>query len=178
MSADRLLRCGKLPAKRVRRHLNLWRIISALAWIYLLDREPAPGSSNAAILVPVCGTIPAGIPIEAIEDIDDWEELKIERARGGREYFGLHISGNTMSPKYEDGDVVIFRRQESCESGQDCAVMVNGDDATFKRVKIGPQGITLHPLNPDYDPRFYTNKEVGELPVTILGVADEIRRGV
>ena len=149
---------------------------------YLLDREPTLSITAdyrpTGILVPVYGTIQAGTPIEAIEDIEDWEEIKADRARGGQEFFALRIKGDSMSPKYEDGDVVIFRKQESCESGQDCAVMVNGNDATFKRVKISNQGITLHPLNPAYDAKLYTNKEVKELPIVILGVADEIRRGV
>ena len=104
-----------------------------------------PHVSPGAVRVPVLGVIPAGIPIEAIEDIIDWEEIPQEWARGGREFFGLKISGDSMSPRYESGDVVIFRRTDVCENGQDCAVMVNSDDATFKRVKYGPKGMMLVP---------------------------------
>ena len=76
-----------------------------------------------SVRMPVLGTIPAGIPIEAIEDIIDWEEIPIEMTKGGKEYFALQIRGDSMYPRYEDEDVVIFRKQDTCENGQDCAVM-------------------------------------------------------
>lgn len=140
---------------------------------YLLGREI--GHSNR---IPVIGTIPAGVPIEAIEDVLDYEELPESMFSGGREYFALKIQGDSMLPRYEDGDVVILRKQETCESGQDCAVMVNGNDATFKRVRMNEKMLTLQPLNPAYEPMVYTTKEVADLPVRILGVAVEIRRTV
>lgn len=130
------------------------------------------------IRVPVLGTIPAGVPLEAIEDVLDWEELPAAMARGGKEYFGLKVSGDSMLPDYRDGDVLILRKRDTCESGQDCAVMVNSDDATFKRVRISEKGITLMPLNPAYEPLFYSNQEVSELPVRIIGVVVELRRKV
>ncbi len=124
------------------------------------------------------GTIPAGVPLEAIEDVLDYEELPESMFSGGREYFALKIKGDSMIPRYEDGDVVILRKQDSCESGQDCAVLVNGNDATFKRVRMNEKTLTLQPLNPAYEPMVYTTKEVVDLPVRILGVAVEIRRTV
>lgn len=136
----------------------------------------ADSTSADAHRIPVFGTIPAGIPMEAIEDILDWEELPVRLARGGKEFFALRIKGDSMSPKYMDGDVVIFQRQDICESGQDCAVMVNGDDATFKRVIIKDAGITLQPLNSAFDPLFFTNREVTDTPVRIIGIAVELRR--
>ena len=130
------------------------------------------------IRVPVLGTIPAGIPLEAIEDVQGWEEIPSGMGRGGKEYIGLKVSGDSMSPVYLDGDVLILRVQDTCESGQDCAVMVNGEDATFKRVRLSPSGITLQPLNPAYAPMSYTNQEVNDLPVRILGVVVELRRKI
>lgn len=142
----------------------------------LLDASAVP--NVAPIRIPVLGTIPAGVPLEAIEDVLDWEELPAAMARGGKEYFGLKVSGDSMLPDYRDGDVLILRKQDACESGQDCAVMVNSDDATFKRVRISEKGITLMPLNPAYEPLFYSNQEVSELPVRIIGVVVELRRKV
>lgn len=136
------------------------------------------GNSPAGRPVPVLGTIPAGVPLEAIEDVLDYEELPESMFSGGREYFALKIKGDSMIPRYEDGDVVILRKQDSCESGQDCAVLVNGNDATFKRVRMNEKTLTLQPLNPAYEPMVYTTKEVVDLPVRILGVAVEIRRTV
>lgn len=142
------------------------------------EADITPHASSNAIRVPVLGTIPAGIPIEAIQDVLDWEELPAEMGKGGKEYFGLRVQGDSMYPRYEDGDVIILRRQETCESGQDCAVMVNNDDATFKRVRINNDGITLVPINPAYEPRFFTCKQVAELPVRILGVVVQLRRDI
>ncbi len=136
------------------------------------------GNSPAGRPVPVLGTIPAGVPLEAIEDVLDYEELPESMFSGGREYFALKIEVDSMMPRYEDGDVVILRQQDSCESGQDCAVLVNGNDATFKRVRMNEKTLTLQPLNPAYEPMVYTTNEVAELPVRILGVAVEIRRTV
>lgn len=74
------------------------------------------------------------------------------------------------------GDIVIFEKTNDCENGQHCAVMVNGNDATFKKVLKSEAGITLVPLNEKYEPVFYSNKQIKELPVTVIGVAKEIRR--
>lgn len=128
--------------------------------------------------IPVLGKIPAGIPLTAIEDIEGWEELSPSMLRGVKEYFALIVKGDSMLPEYRAGDVLILRKQEDCETGDDCAVMVNGDDATFKRIRRNEKGITLQPLNPAYDPTFYTNHEVIDLPVKIIGIVVEVRRKI
>ena len=143
---------------------------------YLMGGERKP--HDGYITIPVFGTIPAGIPIEAIEDILDFEELSAAAFSPAHEYFALRIKGNSMYPSYLDGDTVIFRKQNDCENGDDCAVMVNSDDATFKRVKKSEDGIALMPLNPDYDVRFFTNRQIEDIPVRIIGVAVEIRRSL
>lgn len=128
--------------------------------------------------IPVLGKIPAGIPIEMIEEVIDYEEISEEMLKGDREYFGLKVSGDSMNPKYLDGDVLIVQKADDCESGQDCIVMVNGDDGTFKRVIKNKDGIILQPLNPNYEIKFYSNDEIEKLPIKILGVVKEIRRTV
>ena len=128
--------------------------------------------------IPVLGKIPAGIPIEMIEEVIDYEEISEEMLKGDKEYFGLKVSGDSMTPKYLDGDVLIVQKTNDCESGQDCIVMVNGDDGTFKRVIKNKDGIILQPLNPNYEIKFYSNDEIEKLPIKILGVVKEIRRTV
>ena len=54
--------------------------------------------------------------------------------------------------------------------------MINGDEATFKRIERRIDGVTIHPLNPSYPPRTFSNIEVRDLPVRIIGVAKELRR--
>ena len=128
--------------------------------------------------IPVLGRIPAGIPIEMIEEVIDFEDISEEMLKGDREYFGLKVSGDSMTPKYLDGDVLIVQKTNDCESGQDCIVMVNGDDGTFKRVIKNKDGIILQPLNPNYEIKFYSNDDIERLPIKILGVVKEIRRTV
>lgn len=134
--------------------------------------------SKRFIRVPILGRIPAGIPIEAIEDVEDWEDFPVDDTIQGRRYFGLKVKGDSMEPEYRDGDVIIVQQQEDCHSGDDCAVMVNGDDATFKRVRLHESGLTLQPLNNRYEPQYYSAQQVQSLPVRILGVVVEIRRKV
>ena len=136
--------------------------------------KSADSQNPNRIRVPVLGRVAAGIPIEAIEEIIDYEELDAEEY-GHAEYFGLKIAGQSMEPKISDGDVVIVRRQPDVESGEIAVVLVNGYDATVKRIKKSPQGVTLIPSNPAYEPMFYTNEEIESLPVVIVGKVVELR---
>lgn len=133
-------------------------------------------TANNALRIPVLGTITAGIPLEAIEDIADYEEIPQEWARGGNEFFALKIKGDSMLPEYRSGDVIIFKKQNSCDNNEDCAVMVNGYDATFKRIEWLENGVILKPLNPSFETKFYSNEEIENLPVKIIGVFWELRR--
>lgn len=131
---------------------------------------------NSSAIVFVYGTIPAGIPMECIEDIIDTEEISQDMLKGGKQYFGLRVKGNSMEPDYLDGDTLILEKADNCESGDDCVVMVNGNDGTFKRVFKNENGIILQPLNPSYIPMSYTNEQIENLPVRIIGIVEEIRR--
>ena len=128
------------------------------------------------IKIPILGKIPAGIPIEAIEDVIGYEEIPVEWTTGNKKWFALKIHGDSMSPKYETDDIIIVLQQHNCESGQDCVVMVNGDDATFKRVIKQEGNFILKPLNNDYEPILLTAHDIATKPVKILGIAKEIRR--
>lgn len=128
--------------------------------------------------IPVLGKIPAGIPLEMIEDILDYEEINPDMLRGGKEYFALKVKGESMSPKFLEGDILIVRKQSSCENGEYAIVAVNGYDATFKKVIKKENCIILQPLNSSYEPMIYTNEDIEKLPVRILGVVVEIRRSI
>ena len=140
---------------------------------YLLGSDSQPARPGY-IRIPVLGRVAAGIPIDAIEEVIDWEDISAEAAGDG-EYFGLQIKGHSMEPKISDGDVVIVRRQPDVDSGDIAVVLVNGDDATVKRIKKSPQGVTLIPSNPAYEPMYYSNEEIESLPVQILGRVFELR---
>lgn len=136
-------------------------------------------ADDKSVRIPVLGSVPGGIPVEAIEDIVDWEEIPQAMCAGGKEYFALEVKGDSMWPDYLPGDVVIVRKDPCCESGDVCVVYVNGYDATLKQVKLGEDGsITLVPKNQSYPPRTYSPEEAAELPVAICGVVVELRRKI
>lgn len=131
--------------------------------------------SSRGVRIPVLGRVVAGIPIEAVEEILDYEEITPELAATG-EFFALKIRGHSMEPRMMEGDVVIVRKQEDVESGDVAIVLVNGNEATVKRVKKQEEGITLIATNTSvYEPHFYSNKEIKTLPVQILGKVVELR---
>ena len=133
---------------------------------YLIGASDNPQNS---ISVPVLGAVPAGIPLEAIEDVLDWEEIPAS----------LRVTGDSMWPDYLEDDVVIVRKSPTCESGDVCVVYVNGYDATLKQVKIQEDGsLTLIPKNQSYPPRTFSPQEIRELPVSIAGIVVELRRRI
>lgn len=91
---------------------------------FIINEEAPKYNSNSAIVL-IYGTIPAGVPIECIEDILDTEEIPADMLRGGKQFFGLKVKGNSMFPEYLDGDTLILEKVDDCENGQDCVVMVN-----------------------------------------------------
>ena len=137
-------------------------------------------------IVLVYGSIPAGVPMECIEDIIDTEEISADMLKGGKQYFGLKVKGDSMSPEYLDKDILICEKVDDCNSGDDCIVMVNGYDGTFKRVikNEDAQTIKLQPLNTTldengnfrYEPKIYSKEEIENLPVKIIGKVVELRR--
>lgn len=143
---------------------------------YLLGRDNASSlpQSTGGTWVPVLGRVAAGIPIEAIEEVEDYEEISPDMAKTG-EFFALKIQGDSMEPKISNGDVVIVRQQPDCDNGDIAVVLVNGDEATVKRIKKSPEGIMLIPNNTSYEPMFYSNDDVKKLPVRIIGKVVELR---
>ncbi len=131
--------------------------------------------AKKAIRIPVLGNVAAGIPIEAIEDVIDYEEISEELAHTG-DFFALRIKGDSMDPEIRDGDTVIVKRQESADTGDIVIVLVNGDAATCKRLVRYREGIRLIPINPAYEPMYYSEDEVIEKPVRIVGKVVENRR--
>lgn len=126
-------------------------------------------------LVPVLGRVRAGMPVEAMEEVLGYEEISPLMAAGG-EYFGLRVSGDSMTPRICDGDTVIVRRQQDVDSGDIAVVLIGGTDATVKKVIKNGTGIMLVPLNSSYEPLIFTPEDIRDTPVTILGKVIELRR--
>lgn len=168
---DKIARAVGLDLDAFLRELDDTQLVTLLP-----DKKKEPTSYHAkGVRIPVLGRVAAGIPIEAITDVDDWEEIPESMAKTG-EYFALRITGNSMEPRMLDGDVVIVKRQSDVDNGDVAVVLVNGNDATVKQITKSETGLTLIGWNlAVYTPRTYNKKECRELPVSILGKVVEIR---
>jgi repressor LexA len=152
---------------------------------YLLCRNDNVGDINLRPLtvplsaggkIPVLGKIPAGVPIEAVQEIVDEIEISGRLAEDSHEYFALLVTGDSMFPEYQDGDIVIVRKQETADTGDDVVAYINGYDATLKRLVRSPLGLTLRALNPAYESKTFSSADVENVPVRIAGVVVEQRR--
>ena len=142
---------------------------------YLMGWEEKSEQPTQGLQIPVLGTVAAGIPISAVEDILDYEEVPQSWESQG-EFFGLRIKGDSMEPRMESGDVVIVKQQSDANSGDTVIVLVNGDDATCKRLQKTDNGIMLVSTNPKYPPMFYSTEDIQTKPVVILGKVVELRQ--
>jgi len=134
-------------------------------------------SSEYCYRIPLLGRVAAGEPIYADDRIEGYEFIEERYKDDGFDYFALRIVGRSMEPTIMDGDTVIVRQQSTVENGQIAIVLIDGEDATAKEVKEGPEGITLIGHNTSvYTPHHYTPREVMELPVRIIGKVVEVRR--
>lgn len=131
-----------------------------------------------ANIINVYSSVHAGILSEMIENIVDTEEISEKMANSDKTYFGIKVKGDSMSPKYLENDTLIVEKTSACNNGDDCIVAVNGNEAFLKRVYINSTGITLQALNPKYEPLVYTNDDIRNIPITIIGVVRELRRKI
>lgn len=160
---------------------NIYLIAKALsvneAWLMGVDvpmEKQEVINHKKGITINVLGRVAAGIPIEAVENIIDTEEISEDMARTG-EFFGLQIHGDSMEPRMYEGDIVIVRQQDDAETGDIVIALVNGNDATCKRLTKYSGGIALTSLNSKYDPIMFSNEEIISKPVKIIGKVVELR---
>ena len=153
-------------------------VVLGVSTDYLLGKADAPKvkiSVPNGKWIPVLGDVAAGLPIEAVENVVDYEEIDQAMAATG-DYFGLRIKGSSMEPRIREGDVVIVRKQSDVDTGDTAIVLVNGDSATCKRIKREDDGsLWLLPNNPAYEPQHFSPAEIQSTPVSIIGKVVELR---
>lgn len=192
----RLVNGSKLPQSEIAKRINVspqtfntWmqgKAIPRMGKIQLLAdyfkieksdliEEKSNITLSQGIRIPVLGTVPAGIPISAIEDILDYEEIPQSWANQG-EFFALKIKGDSMEPRMISGDVAIVKQQSDADSGDVVIALVNGNEATCKKLEKTNNGIMLISTNTKYAPMFFSNEQINELPVVILGKVVELRQ--
>ena len=132
---------------------------------------------EAGIRIPVLGSVPCGIPADAVEfwDTDEWEEISEKMSRQGT-FFALKVKGDSMSPRIQKGDVLIVQQTPDAESGEVVIAKVNGQDACCKKLIKHPEGIVLQSFNPSYEPMYFSNQDIQDKPVQIIGKVVENRQ--
>jgi repressor LexA len=120
--------------------------------------EPEDGDLRRAPVrdVPLVGRIAAGTPILAEEDIEEIFPLPTEIV-GNDPVFMLRVQGDSMLlAGIFDGDFVVIRRQPDARDGELVAALIDGEEATVKRLRRQPGRVLLLPENPDYEPIILT----------------------
>ena len=125
--------------------------------------------------IKVIGKVAAGVPKHIPdEDVIGYEDVSNDMIKDDL-VFGLEINGDSMSPRILKGDTVIVRAQNDAENGDVVIVTINGDEATCKRLMKYADGISLISFNPAYEPMTFSNKEIEEKPIRIIGKVIENR---
>ena len=140
--------------------------------------DPVPADAlpvEDVVPIKVLGRVAAGEPISAVEDVIG--QVSVPKSYGNSsDLFALKIKGDSMSPRIQEGDTVIVRKQSDAESGQIVIALVNGDEAVCKRLQKYAEGISLISLNPQYEPMTFTKKDIKNKPVKIIGRVIENRQ--
>lgn len=136
-------------------------------------RMPGATPFNPLQVAPLLGTVRAGYPMYAEENIEGYLPI---RQTDGAKYFWLNIRGDSMNAAgMDDGDQILVREQPEVENGQLAVVLVNGDEATVKYFRREGDLVILTPksFNPAHQPQIYDLKKV---PVRVQGLVVECRK--
>ena len=162
-----------IPSDKIEILAKIFKVspVYLMGWDETNEESPP---KKKGVKIPVLGRVAAGVPIEMIEDVLDYEEITEDMAKHG-EYFALKIKGDSMTPRIWNSDVVIVRQQDDAENGDIVIATINGDDAVCKRLQKYNDGIALISLNPQYEPIYFKRDEIDEKPVRIIGKVVELR---
>ena len=138
---------------------------------FKLNEDVLPNNLN---VIPILGTVKAGYDWLAEENVVDYVTLK-ENIPNIKEYYALKITGDSMLPLLSEGDLVIVHDQDDVESGQTAVILINGEEATVKKVVKTNEGIELHSMNPYYPVKKFTYEDMKSIPVKIIGRVKEAK---
>lgn len=123
-------------------------------------------------MLPIIGSIPAGVPILASENIESYYPSIVPDDGG---HFYLRVKGDSMiNAGIKDGCLVLIKKQNTADNGQIVACRINGDEATLKRFNQSKDTIILLPENSEYQPIIISAKDFDEGYAEIIGVAKSV----
>ena len=151
-------------------------------WISLKTDDPKPknvfsdiGSviPNSKIYqIPVFESVSAGFGAYASDEIIDYIPAVIMNESDVEDTIAIHVTGDSMYPKIEDGDTIVVRKQTSVDSGSIAVVLLDGEEGLVKKVNYGDDWIELVSLNPEYQTRRLEGEEV--LRIQVVGLVKQI----
>lgn len=122
--------------------------------------------------LPLVGCVCAGNGLLAEENILRYEVA--DKKYSQKEYFYLEVSGDSMSPKLDDGDLILVRKQSSIDSGEVGVFLIDGCDGVVKKVKYDTDYIELHSFNPYYPVRRFEGEDIQR--ISVVGKVVESKR--
>ena len=167
---------GRYKAKQDGVYLLAQALNVSEVWLmgYDVPMESIPIKNIEKIKIPVLGTVKAGYDYLAQENIVGYES--IDNVPDPENYYALQVTGDSMEPLFSNGDIAIVHKQDGFDSGNTCIILVNGEEATVKKVVRMDDGIDLIAMNPYYPVRHFTKNEMNEIPVKIIGKVVEARK--
>lgn len=149
---------------------------------YLAAKSENPESNievlpNSKIhMIPVFETVSAGFGAYANDCIIDYIPLYIANISDIPDMMCIKVSGDSMYPKIEDGDIIVVRKQSSVDNGQIAVVLIDGEEGGVKKINFGKNFMELLSINPMYPPRLFENEEVER--IRIVGLVKQIIKNV
>lgn len=129
--------------------------------------EPLLKGMDITVHMPVLGYVKGGYNLFAEENYLGEEDATLREKRNADYY--LKVEGNSMNGiGIMDGSLVLVQQRDHIENG-DIGVVLVGDEVTVKRVVFKKDMLILEAANPDVENRYFTSKEVKDLPVRIIG---------
>ena len=123
--------------------------------------------------IPVFDSVSAGFGCYADSRAVEYRPTFVSNPSDAENYLWINVKGDSMSPKIEDGDRILVRRQDSVENGSVAVVMID-DEAVVKKIKYGKNWVELHSFNPYYPVRRFEKGELMRLRV--VGLVKEVSK--
>lgn len=162
-------------------HINYFDLLIKAGFSDLIEDEnntllknigAIPLSDIQTTKIPLLGVVKAGYDYLAQENVIDNIFFNVDGS-DKENYYALKVTGQSMEPLFDEGDIVIVHKQNEFKNGDNCVVLINGNEATIKKVYKGNTGIELKAVNPYYPPKVFNEEEIKNLPVKIIGVVEK-----
>lgn len=145
----------------------------------LIDEENIEIEENQTVSakIPILGSVVAGLPIEAIENNLGWVEIPYKMATQGR-FFALKIRGDSMQPSICQGDLVVVKSASTADNNDIVIASIDSNDACVKKLIKHKEGISLVSINSSYAPLYFSENDIMNERVKIIGIVVELRRKI